>query len=410
MEYSTQKTAEIPLEFDYLEYYYQDPFQNSTTSLFEAPLLEDLHDHEFNSPALPLPEDYNQIPHMGFQGLEDFSTWDFTALDITTAVSSPSHCDNHVLDEKPLPTMVDSFDYLDNVPSDSGHGEVSFKIESSGFSSSDCDSLVFDEKPLTTMVDSFTYLDNVPSDLGQHEVSMLIESCGFSSSHCDSVVFNEKPISTMAESFDNSNNVPSVLGHHEASMRTESATAFSSSHSNSLVLYEKPLSTIVDSFDYSDIPTPDLGHDEVSVMIENGFPSWDISDISRKRETSNRRRHNTQMKIKSDSLEFEEIKKYFDLPIAKAAKELKVGVTLLKRRCRELNIMRWPHRKIRSLNSLIETLKGMGLKNEVKMLEENKRLLQQVPNMELTKRTKKLRQSIFKANYNYKKQLSLLLG
>ncbi|KAK9914461.1 hypothetical protein M0R45_038240 [Rubus argutus] len=355
MEYSTQqpvlpKNEENPLAFSYLEYYYQDPFQN-TTSLFEAPQVDNFP-NEFDSLALPILEDYNQIPHMGFQGFEDLCNWDFT-LDSTT-FSSPCHYDYHVLDENTLPTMMDSFDYSNNnVPSDLGHDDVLLMIESSGFSSSQCDSVVFDEKTLTTM-DSSDYGNNVRSNLGQHEGSMMIESSGFPSSHCESVMLDEMPISTMVESFDNSNNVPSVLGHHEASMVIESTDSSSG--------------------------------------------------------TSSTKRYKTQMKINSGALELEEIKKYFDLPITKAAKELKVGLTRLKRRCRELNIMRWPHRKIRSLNSLIETLKGMGLRTEVKMLEENKRLLEQLPNMELTQRTKKLRQCIFKANHKKKMSFSFFLG
>lgn len=56
-------------------------------------------------------------------------------------------------------------------------------------------------------------------------------------------------------------------------------------------------------------------------------------------------------------LELDEIQKYFDVPIVKAATELKVGLTVLKKRCRQLNIRRWPHRKIKSLNSLIHNVK-----------------------------------------------------
>ncbi|KAG9147386.1 hypothetical protein Leryth_027671 [Lithospermum erythrorhizon] len=64
-------------------------------------------------------------------------------------------------------------------------------------------------------------------------------------------------------------------------------------------------------------------------------------------------RHN-----KSNALELDEIKKCFHLPITKAAKKLNVGLTVLKKRCRELNVMRWPHRKIKSLESLIDNVKG----------------------------------------------------
>lgn len=56
-------------------------------------------------------------------------------------------------------------------------------------------------------------------------------------------------------------------------------------------------------------------------------------------------------------LELEEIQKHFHLPSTTAAKELKVGSTVLKKQCREFNIMRWPHRKIKSLKALINNVK-----------------------------------------------------
>ncbi|KAJ9146536.1 hypothetical protein P3X46_028786 [Hevea brasiliensis] len=102
---------------------------------------------------------------------------------------------------------------------------------------------------------------------------------------------------------------------------------------------------------------------------------------------------------RSAPLELVEIRKHFDVPITKAAKKMKVGLTVLKKRCRELGITRWPHRKIRSLKSLISNVKEMGLTNEIVMLEEHQRLLEKKPDMELNDSTKRLRQSIFKANY-----------
>lgn len=53
----------------------------------------------------------------------------------------------------------------------------------------------------------------------------------------------------------------------------------------------------------------------------------------------------------------EDMKPYFKMPITKAAKELGVGLTLLKRRCRELGFSRWPHRKLTSIDGLINNLK-----------------------------------------------------
>ncbi|KAK6117689.1 hypothetical protein DH2020_048541 [Rehmannia glutinosa] len=110
-------------------------------------------------------------------------------------------------------------------------------------------------------------------------------------------------------------------------------------------------------------------------------------------------------RYKSSALQLEEIQKYFDVPITRAAKELNVGLTVLKKRCRELNIMRWPHRKIKSLKSLIHNVKELGLTNEVEMLEEHKRMVEKIPEMELTERTKKLRQACFKANYKKRRSM-----
>ncbi|KAK1361074.1 hypothetical protein POM88_045548 [Heracleum sosnowskyi] len=55
----------------------------------------------------------------------------------------------------------------------------------------------------------------------------------------------------------------------------------------------------------------------------------------------------------------EEISKYFYMPITQAAKELNIGLTLLKKRCRELGIPRWPHRKLKSIQALIRNVKEL---------------------------------------------------
>ena len=60
-----------------------------------------------------------------------------------------------------------------------------------------------------------------------------------------------------------------------------------------------------------------------------------------------------QGKTRLDHIGFDELRKYFYMPITRAARELNVGLTVLKKRCRELGIARWPHRKMKSLKSLI---------------------------------------------------------
>lgn len=131
------------------------------------------------------------------------------------------------------------------------------------------------------------------------------------------------------------------------------------------VVEQKPLNMVV--------PKPDLFKNEslrgvgfgveASVAIGRGF------ETRVKKEKEN---HEVMMplpissssstrKNKSSTLEFEEIKKHFGVPITEAAKEMNVGLTLLKRRCRELNIMRWPHRKLKSLKLLIDNVKVVSM-------------------------------------------------
>jgi hypothetical protein len=60
-------------------------------------------------------------------------------------------------------------------------------------------------------------------------------------------------------------------------------------------------------------------------------------------------------------LTFEEVSRHFSMPIKQAARELNVGLTVLKKRCRELSISRWPHRKVKSLQTLINNVQVLLL-------------------------------------------------
>ncbi|CAA0830886.1 Protein RKD4 [Striga hermonthica] len=142
-------------------------------------------------------------------------------------------------------------------------------------------------------------------------------------------------------------------------------------------------------------------HPTVDVACQGQLLSFDVNEDDAKRNG----KYN-----KSSALQLEEIQKYFDVPITRAAKELNVGLTVLKKRCRELNIMRWPHRKIKSLKSLIHNVKELGMTNEIEMLEEHKRMVEKIPEMELTERTKRLRQACFKANYKRRRSMQQAAG
>ncbi|XP_039806578.1 protein NLP5-like [Panicum virgatum] len=117
------------------------------------------------------------------------------------------------------------------------------------------------------------------------------------------------------------------------------------------------------------------------------------------------------------ALTFELVSQYFYMPIMQAARELNVGLTLLKKRCRELGIPRWPHRKMKSLQSLINNVqvlqeagKATGeeqLRAVVEMLQQEKQLLEQRPYVQLEKKTKRLRRACFKANYKKRRLLAL---
>ncbi|KAL1207867.1 Protein RKD1 [Cardamine amara subsp. amara] len=118
----------------------------------------------------------------------------------------------------------------------------------------------------------------------------------------------------------------------------------------------------------------------------------------------------------SKTLSKETISFYFYMPIAQAAKELNIGLTLLKKRCRELGIQRWPHRKLMSLKKLISNVKelkkmeGEGEENEEKLkialekLEKEKKTIEKLPDSEFEDKTKRLRQACFKANHKKKRR------
>ena len=99
---------------------------------------------------------------------------------------------------------------------------------------------------------------------------------------------------------------------------------------------------------------------------ENGI-SVDMKDLDLVEDGDREREkgiHNfgptiTGRNSKNVELSFNMLSKYFDMPILEASKKLKVGLTVLKKRCRLFGIPRWPHRKMKSLNSLIHKIQVM---------------------------------------------------
>ncbi|KAL0018384.1 hypothetical protein WJX77_012621 [Trebouxia sp. C0004] len=97
---------------------------------------------------------------------------------------------------------------------------------------------------------------------------------------------------------------------------------------------------------------------------------------------------------------------YFDVPIQVAAMRLGLGVTTLKRICRDNNISRWPYRKRKSLGTLIDRTKqvlddGTGQDNLPKLaalqvLEKQRQIMQSFQNQDMDDKIKSYRQALFK--------------
>ncbi|KAB2609374.1 protein RKD2-like [Pyrus ussuriensis x Pyrus communis] len=151
---------------------------------------------------------------------------------------------------------------------------------------------------------------------------------------------------------------------------------------------------------------------------ENGITDMNDSGeerdkaISERPYSSKRHRSSSSSLSSSKMLSRQTISQYFYMPITQAAKELNVGLTLLKKRCRELGIRRWPHRKLTSLQTLIRNIQELGkegeegeekLRNAIALLEMERKLLEEAPDMQLEDNTKRLRQACFKANYKKRK-------
>ncbi|KAJ4891021.1 Protein RKD3 [Raphanus sativus] len=136
------------------------------------------------------------------------------------------------------------------------------------------------------------------------------------------------------------------------------------------------------------------------------------------KETISHKRWERKDGVLVKSLSREAIKQYFYMPLTKAAKELNVGLTLLKKKSRELGISRWPHRKLMSIQGVITNLlDDLGktndemirkkLRNALEILEREKNMIEEDPNLEFGEETKRLRQACFKANHKRRRLLSI---
>ncbi|KAL0697901.1 hypothetical protein Bca4012_054023 [Brassica carinata] len=104
----------------------------------------------------------------------------------------------------------------------------------------------------------------------------------------------------------------------------------------------------------------------------------------------------------------ETIKLYYHMPLTQVAKELNIGLTLLKKKCRDLGIQRWPHQV--ELNWVEEMLeKGEGdaddLRNVLEKLKKVEKMMEELPDLEFEDKIKRLRQAFYKARQKRKRSL-----
>ncbi|KAI3723892.1 hypothetical protein L2E82_35654 [Cichorium intybus] len=103
----------------------------------------------------------------------------------------------------------------------------------------------------------------------------------------------------------------------------------------------------------------------------------------------------------------EEIAQHFNKPLMQTARELNVGSTQLKQRCRKLGIKSWPQRQIKSLQTLInhtqESDNNPSRVDVILGLENEKRAIVEGSSSKITDTTKRLRQAAFKAVYKKRK-------
>lgn len=97
-----------------------------------------------------------------------------------------------------------------------------------------------------------------------------------------------------------------------------------------------------------------------------------------------------------------------------AAKELGMGVTALKKKCRKFGVKRWPYRQIKSLDSLTDHMKEIIRKSDgnyehfqivIEHIQFHRNKLLKNPCHKIPGSILKLRQSDFKQKYNAKSKL-----
>ncbi|XP_010453763.1 PREDICTED: uncharacterized protein LOC104735633 [Camelina sativa] len=114
----------------------------------------------------------------------------------------------------------------------------------------------------------------------------------------------------------------------------------------------------------TDVPLPLVSPDEAldvrPVPLRVGLREQATTDVSKERKKGKQTPLAAQ-RARTKKMTVKDFSEHFHLPIEAAANEMKVCPTVMKKICREGGLMRWPHRKIKSRLTKIETLKKILL-------------------------------------------------
>lgn len=95
---------------------------------------------------------------------------------------------------------------------------------------------------------------------------------------------------------------------------------------------------------------------------------------------------------------YEELRKHFYLPLTEAAKHSGVSSTVFKKICRKNGIRKWPHRKLKSLQSKILDLQSRIASNQGAQETELKRRLDELKCLDTTNDTNQVVGQLFSLN------------
>ena len=80
------------------------------------------------------------------------------------------------------------------------------------------------------------------------------------------------------------------------------------------------------------------------------------------------------------------ISNFFHLPMSAATKQLRIGSTALKKICRRHGIPRWPYRRLKAIEKIIEQLQQTGVLDGADCGEDAQRIRDKIQDLRRERR------------------------